>query len=218
MFTLSTADPTLMYSTGLTPVTYHYATPILVSPSAIQIIRPRNNDPIPISYSPSRSIAASSVFDVPIRTSRQNVPVSIPVKQYDFSENGRNFKWLGEKLCCKIFEEYLCREVKWNLRPDWLKNPKTKRNLELDLYDERTKIAIEYNGYRHREPAQMERDKLKADMCKNLGVRLIVVPDSVDYVKKNARGEWAVIKRTPGEREALLKSYIVPFLDEFTSN
>lgn len=212
IFTLTTSDPELMYSVGRTRAEYHYTTPILISPSAVQFIPRRTDDLVPVSYSPNQSIAPSTIYEVPIRTS-QSIEQP-PTQRYTFCENGRNFKYLGEKLCCKILEEYLGRQVQWNLRPNWLKNPNTNRNLELDLYDEQTKIAIEYNGYTHREPEQMARDKIKSDLCKKLGVKLIVVPDTVDYVKKNSKGNWIPMRRTPAQREELLRGYIVPFLDE----
>lgn len=42
--------------------------------------------------------------------------------------------------------------VKFNpARPDWLKNPHTGRNMELDCYNEKLGIAVEYNGRQHYE-------------------------------------------------------------------
>jgi hypothetical protein len=33
-----------------------------------------------------------------------------------------------------------------SVRPGWLENPLTGRNLELDCYNEYLKLALEYNG------------------------------------------------------------------------
>jgi hypothetical protein len=145
---------------------------------------------------------------------------------YKFKENGRKFGSIGNKLCCKIIEEYLGREVKINYRPDFLKNPETKRNLELDIYDELTKIAAEYNGLQHykRVPKfqasdkifekQRERDLLKIELCEKEGVNLIIIPYTVDAGKKNKKGEWMSVSVPEYIREQKLKTYITQYLDD----
>jgi len=77
------------------------------------------------------------------------------------------------------------------VRPDWLKNPKTGRNLELDCYNSKLQIALEYNGEQHYNPKaayskgeewfkeQQERDKFKQQKCKELNIHLIIVPHTV---------------------------------------
>lgn len=74
------------------------------------------------------------------------------------------------------------------VRPDWLRNPTTGRNLELDHYYPTLKLAIEYNGKhhykRHRKyhktkaafEDQQARDKLKSELCAKAGIKLIVIP------------------------------------------
>ena len=77
-------------------------------------------------------------------------------------------------------------------RPDFMFNPVTKENLELDLFNYDLKIAIEYNGKQHYEynsfmhnnskdkfHAQQYRDRIKRDACKKLGIYLIEVPYTV---------------------------------------
>jgi len=59
---------------------------------------------------------------------------------------GRTQKELSE-----IFQK-LIGEGPMSLRPDWLKNPKTGRNLEIDIYFPKHKIAVEYNGKQHYHP------------------------------------------------------------------
>lgn len=80
-------------------------------------------------------------------------------------------------------------------RPNWLKNPTTKRNLELDCYNQQLKTAIEVQGIQHYQycPAfhrsfqdfkdQQERDKLKAELCRRHGVKLIYVPCNISKNK-----------------------------------
>lgn len=73
------------------------------------------------------------------------------------------------------------------VRPNWLKNPATGRNLELDCYNHQLKISCEYDGAQHRKAMrgqtqkdlryQMLRDQFKTNMCKKLGITLIRVPD-----------------------------------------
>ena len=89
---------------------------------------------------------------------------------------------------CKRYVQRLFKRSFTKIRPDFLKDPTSKRNLEIDLYNDSLKIAIEYNGRQHYEftrrfhktyrdfRRQHERDILKKRLCKENGVRLIVVP------------------------------------------
>lgn len=64
-----------------------------------------------------------------------------------------------------------------NFRPDWLKNPATGANLELDRYYPRLLLGFEFNGPQHRKEIgekQWERDKLKKHLCAKHGVLRIV--------------------------------------------
>lgn len=100
-----------------------------------------------------------------------------------------NKKLEGE---CREFLEETFGVPFSTVRPDFLKRPYTKRNLELDGYNADLKLAFEYQGPQHRvylpmyHPkgeadfyAQLERDSWKLDRCKQLGIDLIVVPDTV---------------------------------------
>ena len=76
-------------------------------------------------------------------------------------------------------------------RPDFLKNPATGRNLELDCFNEVLRLAVEVNGVQHYQftphfhsseeafTRQRERDILKARLCQEAGIELITVPSSV---------------------------------------
>lgn len=99
----------------------------------------------------------------------------------------------------KNTREGKCREIIENLfgdefptkRPNFLKNPKTGKNLELDGYNERLGKAFEYNGEQHytfpntfhttqeQFDEQVLRDKFKADKCKEQGVELCVIPNTI---------------------------------------
>jgi hypothetical protein len=77
--------------------------------------------------------------------------------------------------------------------PDWLINPETGKKMELDCYNEKVKIAVEYNGEQHyiwpnytnqtKEQFinQIRRDKLKMELCVKNGVYLINVPYTISY-------------------------------------
>jgi hypothetical protein len=74
------------------------------------------------------------------------------------------------------------------VRPAWLRNSATGRNLELDFYCAELNLAVEYNGAQHYEfipgrfhrthsdfEYQRTRDALKHRLCKEHGVDLIVL-------------------------------------------
>lgn len=102
----------------------------------------------------------------------------------------------GELLCKQAIEEiygvpFYC------VRPNFLKNPETGRNLELDLYNDDLKIAIERHGKQHyvfpntfhktKEEFmnQVRRDQFKVETCDQNGIYLISVPYNIpnDYKK-----------------------------------
>lgn len=97
------------------------------------------------------------------------------------------------------------------VRPAFLRNPTTKRCLELDAYCEQLKLAAEFSGEQHRVwpncchssredfDKQQQRDKLKLELCQQHGVTLIVVPDSVIRadMKEYVRAQLISIKLLP---------------------
>jgi len=98
----------------------------------------------------------------------------------------------GER-CCIEFMEVLFEGYKFvKIRPDWLKNPRTNRNLELDGYNDDLQIGIEYNGIQHyvwpnytsmthdQFIQQQYRDDLKQQLCKIKQICLIIIPYTVD--------------------------------------
>jgi hypothetical protein len=98
----------------------------------------------------------------------------------------------NETECRKTIERLLHAPFP-SVRPSFLKSPWTGRNLELDCYNPRLKLALEYNGeqhynflkffHRHKEDfnKQVERDRWKMAKCKQLGITVIVVPYTVHY-------------------------------------
>lgn len=99
----------------------------------------------------------------------------------------KEFDSRPEALCCKILEELYSKPFS-KIRPNFLKNPETGCNLELDCYNDELKIAVEYSGYQHYIYPnryhktyddfikQVRRDQFKIEMCDQNGIYLITVP------------------------------------------
>ena len=97
-----------------------------------------------------------------------------------------------EKQVRKIFETKFNKQFP-TVRPDFLKNPATGYNLELDGYCEELKLAFEYDGEQHYHDFTFrfqknktlkeikKRDELKNKLCKEHGIVLIRIP----YWKKD---------------------------------
>jgi hypothetical protein len=111
------------------------------------------------------------------------IPCPGPVAQKE-----KFFKSLGEATCHKIFRNFIKSEIRVNKRDYGIVFPETGYELELDLYDPVTKIAIEFNGKQHYEyvpffhqtqerfEAQKRRDAYKVQRCTELGIKLIIIP------------------------------------------
>lgn len=107
-----------------------------------------------------------------------------------FSGNSNASQSKGEQECRRVIEEITQKPFSKH-RPDFLKNEITGKNLELDCYNDELKLAIEYNGIQHYEYTPVfhksrdsfyntkYRDKMKASLCYENGVKLIVVPYTV---------------------------------------
>ena len=93
----------------------------------------------------------------------------------------------------QILEEKIFPGYKfWKVRPSWLVNPHTKRQLELDLYCEKLKLAVEIQGPQHYEKVkhyhasekdfkdQQQRDLVKSILCKKHGIKLVYVDTRID--------------------------------------
>ena len=94
----------------------------------------------------------------------------------------------GESECKRCLENIFKMPFE-KVRPNFLRNPVTNKNLELDLYNSHLKLACEYNGEQHYIQSEMftkesvnsikYRDELKKIMCEQNGVYLIVVPYTI---------------------------------------
>jgi hypothetical protein len=116
----------------------------------------------------------------------------------------------NETECRRIMEK-LFRVPFSSIRPDFLKNPKTNRNLELDMFNKDLYLAVEYQGAQHRTYTpffhrtykdytdQVSRDEYKKKRCIEEGIDLICVPDSVPFnnLGNYIKDELRKLKRIP---------------------
>jgi hypothetical protein len=91
-------------------------------------------------------------------------------------------------------------------RPDWLRNPETKRCLQLDGYNKEKKIAFEYQGKQHYDfcytngysesvlKGIQKRDFFKKEICSKRNVQLIVIPY---WIPKNQWESYVQSSLTP---------------------
>lgn len=90
-------------------------------------------------------------------------------------------------------EKILVEKLKTNF-PDWTikeNNREILNGLELDIYIPEIQLAIEWNGIYHIEPIRGEetlqkiikKDNTKIEMCKQLGINLIVISDRTSHKK-----------------------------------
>lgn len=120
--------------------------------------------------------------------------------KYDFLKKPENYKVevvhfnaFDKKISkfekrCKVAIESLTRTKFVSVRPDFLVNPVTGKNLEIDLFNEELKIAVEADGvqhskfspYFHKNKSEYKYQKLKDEyknlLCKNNKIVLIRVP------------------------------------------
>jgi len=102
----------------------------------------------------------------------------------------------GETITRKYFEEIFGFQFP-KVRPNWLKNPITGYNLELDGYCAELNIAFEYQGDQHfkkipffkmtdeRLILSQQRDQFKRNLCQKMNISLIEVPQLTYYFRKD---------------------------------
>ena len=106
-----------------------------------------------------------------------------------YDENSENMS-KGE-YACKVALEKIFRRPFYKIRPEFMKNNVTGKNLELDLYNPELKLCIEMNGKQHYHYTpffhknneaflnQKYRDEIKKFKCRDNGINLIEVPYTV---------------------------------------
>ena len=115
-------------------------------------------------------------------------------------EEGQKWRSKGEEACAKALKRIFDEEF-ITIHPDWLKNPETGRNLEIDCACLKLMVGCEYQGSQHYVypnffhrsyedfVKQTQRDNYKAQQCDRVGFYLITVPYTVklddieDYIR-----------------------------------
>ena len=120
-------------------------------------------------------------------------------------QNNKEYISKGERHTSQILQlipHYKFRKI----RPNWLKNPKTGQNLELDFYCEELQLAVEYNGRQHRTMTeyfhnnfqdfmyQVWKDQFKQKCCQERNIQLIIISDEIKNIK-NYLENHSVIKQ-----------------------
>lgn len=115
-------------------------------------------------------------------------PSSKPCTKFECPKNISRGEFYAKQCIENIFTSHKFEKI----RPSWLKNPDTSKNLELDLYNDELKIALEYNGRQHYHytkffhtcqgdfEKQKKRDQHKYQTCCLNGVYLITIPYTVN--------------------------------------
>ena len=97
-----------------------------------------------------------------------------------------------EKICRNVLHDMYPKHIFSKERPNWLKNPNSKYCLEIDLYCDELKLAIEYQGIQHYVytpyfhscendfKKQLKRDDIKKELCIKNNVKLIAVPYKIN--------------------------------------
>jgi hypothetical protein len=127
-----------------------------------------------------------------------------PSSVFDQSTEDSGFTSKLEKQS-KIILENIFKKPFNRIRPNFLRNPVTDQNLEIDLYNDELKLGIEVNGNQHYKFTpffqknkesfynQQYRDEIKKMKCKENGVVLIEIPHFVgekglkSYILKELR-------------------------------
>lgn len=183
---------------------------------ALNICIPQENIPsVSVEQCDVEEYTSNESVDCPEVNKKESVYVDIPtiikkLPSYDIEyyrnytlKDKNNIKRMehrsanesrGEKICRSVLEKFFEKPFP-SVRPDFLVNPETGKNLELDCYNEELGIALEYNGYQHNVwpnnyhkteaefIAQLRRDDMKRRVCEEAGIYLINVPHNIPHAK-----------------------------------
>lgn len=122
-----------------------------------------------------------------------------PTKKTAKKKKGKKKINKHEEECRRIFQELYGKQFK-SVRPDWLRNPTTGKNLELDGFCSSIEtpkgmgLAFEYDGEQHSKfnshfhkkgpdefVYQVKKDTWKDLKCRERGVALVRIPHFVAY-------------------------------------
>ena len=145
---------------------------------------PRDGDEVIEDEPVSNKLTFRDVFDLLSMNTTSSFNDKYMSLQPTRDEN--SFESRGERKCRKILRRLTGKDF-IKVRPDFLKNPYSGKNLELDCFNQELRCALEYNGIQHykyttrfhAKPSdlsqQKRRDAMKRRMCKEAGITLIEV-------------------------------------------
>jgi len=104
----------------------------------------------------------------------------------------------SEQTCRECIEELTGELFPNNRNIDWLINPKTNKNLEIDCCNMEIKVGIEYNDHVNKyyqqsnvdHNNQKERDLIKQKLCKTNNFLLLYVSVDYNYTNKQKMKEY----------------------------
>jgi hypothetical protein len=109
------------------------------------------------------------------------------------------------EIKCRYILEKLFNKPFYKIRPDFLKNDVTGKNIEIDMYNPELKLCLEMNGRQHYEYVpyfhpnkeaflnQRYRDEMKKTKCRENGLNIIEVPynvkleDMEEFIRKKCK-------------------------------
>lgn len=158
----------------------------------------------------------------PISEEEEPPPPFIEQEQEEVNLTDNGKASVGEYLTLQALKTILGnREIIRNIRPKYLRNPKTGYPMEIDCYCPELKIGVEYNGighYQYPNPFhsteeefndQVERDIVKRQLADKHGVTIFTVPCTIDGVRYDSKkNKYITVKRTRQERYDLILAYL----------
>ena len=131
-------------------------------------------------------INASAMDEVIINIPTEEILLEAPI-----GNSAQRFTSKGEENTYNVFKRlYPDYEIEINTQPNWLKNPETNSNLEMDGYIRELNIAYEFDGRQHQQFTryfhktqkdfhnQIRRDAYKTYALWIRGIDLIRIPHS----------------------------------------
>lgn len=139
---------------------------------------------------PFQGLSSEEIYEGSLLTPQRPQPLVVDKKP---KKKGKQYK--HEEECRRILEGIFNKKFP-SCRPSFLKSPVTQANLELDCYNEKLKLALEYDGKQHAEYTphfhkddkwkfiyQVRKDDWKNMKCQEHGITLIRVPHYVQFDK-----------------------------------
>jgi hypothetical protein len=114
------------------------------------------------------------------------------INKIDSSSSSPKKVYKYETRCREIFEDIFKTDFP-KVRPSFIVNDRTGKKLELDGYNDKLKLAFEYQGQQHYNFSpyfhksqedfanQVYRDKLKKELCEKNNITLIEIPYNIEY-------------------------------------